>query len=202
MIDWFERTYQYLSHLDTAQIEKMLQQYSSLGPLPGVLLPMSEAVLSFLPLFVIVAGNASAYGLWPGFFYSWIGTVLGAVLVFWLARKFGRRFGAWIEKTFPKTERFFGWVERKGFTPLFLLYCFPFTPSLVVNITSGMSKIPFGTFLMAVMSGKAVMVLMMSYFGHDWQGFVAHPWRITLAAAVLLVLWYIGKKVEKMYQIR
>lgn len=202
MKDWIDQTYQFFVSLDIAQIERLLRHYSSFGPLPGILLPMAEAVLSFLPLFVIVAGNASAYGFWLGCLYSWIGTSLGSIIVFFLARKFGARFSGWITRKFPKTERFFQWIERKGFTPLFLLYCFPFTPSLLVNITSGMSTVPFKTFLTAVLSGKAVMVLMISYVGHDWKGFIAQPWRILAAAVFLAVLWYVGKKIEKRYLIQ
>lgn len=89
MLDWLERTYHYLSQLDMEQIQALLEKYSSLGPIPGIALPMVEALLPFLPLFIIVAGNASAYGLWLGFIYSWLGTVAGALIVFLIARRFG-----------------------------------------------------------------------------------------------------------------
>lgn len=196
MIEWLKQVYHYLTNLNIAQIEELLQSYSSLGPLPGILLPLIESIFAFLPLFVIVAANASAYGFWLGFFYSWVGTSLGAVLVFAIARKFGNRYRNFIVRKLPNTERLFDWIQQKGFTPLFILYCFPFTPSLVVNLASGMSRVPTGTFIIAVMSGKAVMVFMMSYVGYDWKGLIYHPWRLIAVIIFLLILWFIGKKIE------
>lgn len=198
----YKRLEEYWNNIDIAKIEALLREYSALGPLPGILLPMVESFLPFLPLFVIVAGNASAYGFALGFFYSWIGTSLGSVIVFLLARKFGGKFSHFILKKYPATERFFGWIERRGFTPLFLLYCFPFTPSFFINIASGMSTVRWSTFLPALMSGKAVMVFMLSYIGHDWKGLIAQPWRIPVVALCFFFLWFIGKKVEKHYQLR
>ncbi|GIP31877.1 TVP38/TMEM64 family protein [Paenibacillus sp. J2TS4] len=202
MIEWFERIYKFLSQLDMKQIQELLHDYSSLGPIPGIGLPAIEALLPFLPLFIIVAGNASAYGLWLGFLYSWIGTVIGACLIFLLARRFGGRFSRYIADKYPKADRFFSWIERKGFTPLFVMYCFPFTPSFFVNIAAGISTVPLRTYVASVLLGKSVMVFMMSFIGHDWQGLFYYPWRIVLVAAVLFILWYAGKRVEKRYQVR
>ncbi|MFD0869362.1 MULTISPECIES: TVP38/TMEM64 family protein [Paenibacillus] len=200
MLEWLEPIYQYLAQLDKNQIQEMLYRYSSLGPLPGIALPAAEALLPFLPLFIIVAGNASAYGLWLGFLYSWIGTVLGAFLVFIAARRFGGRFSRYVSNKYPKADRFFSWIERKGFTPLFLMYCFPFTPSFFVNLAAGISTVPVRIYLASVMLGKGVMVFMISFVGHDWQGFFAYPWRIVFVIAGLIILWYLGKRIEKRYQ--
>ncbi|CAH0119277.1 hypothetical protein PAE9249_01776 [Paenibacillus sp. CECT 9249] len=201
MANWFEQAYRFLTHLNMEQIELLLEKYSALGPIPGIALPAVEAFLPFLPLFIIVAGNASAYGLWLGFFYSWIGSALGSSLVFLLARRFGGRFSRYLSNKYPKAQRFFSWIERRGFTPLFVLYCLPFTPSFFVSIASGVSTVPKRIFFSAVVLGKAVMVFMMSFIGHDWQGFVSNPWRIVFVAAGLVLLWYVGKRVEKRYQI-
>ncbi|NRG43616.1 TVP38/TMEM64 family protein, partial [Bacillus sp. CRN 9] len=68
----------------------LIEEYRSFGPLPGILLPLLEAFLPFLPLFLFVMANANAFGLWLGFLYSWIGSVAGALLVFILIRKYGQ----------------------------------------------------------------------------------------------------------------
>ncbi|OPA76102.1 hypothetical protein BVG16_17955 [Paenibacillus selenitireducens] len=201
MAQWMEHTYHYVSQLDMQQIEALLEKYSALGPLPGILLPFLEAFLPFLPLFIIAAGNASAYGLGLGFLYSWIGSVLGALILFLLARRFGGRLNDYLSRKYPKAEHFFHWVEQRGFTPLFILYCFPFTPSFFINIASGMSRVPLGIFLSAIMLGKGVMIFLMSFVGHDWQGFASQPWRIIALVVGLIILWLGGKRVEKRFQI-
>ena len=48
---------------DYDYIMELLNNYESLGPLPGILLPFIEAFLPFLPLIVFVLANGAAYGL-------------------------------------------------------------------------------------------------------------------------------------------
>ena len=197
-LNW-DATISYLKNLTLEDIQELLDRYSALGPLPGILLPLLEALLPFLPLIVFVIANASAYGLWLGFFYSWIGVCVGATLVFLLARWFGRRYGDRIRRRFPKSGKFFTWMERRGFTPIFLLSCFPFSPSALVNISAGISKMQLHTFLTAIMLGKAVMIFILSYLGSDWRAMADEPWRFLVVAAVLVALWLGGKKLEARY---
>jgi len=189
----------YLKGLSQDDIQALLDRYSALGPLPGIALPLVEALLPFLPLVVFVFANALAYGMWAGFLYSWIGVCLGASLVFLLSRWFGRRYGDRIRRRFPKTERFFTWVEHRGFTPIFLLSCFPFTPSVLVNVSAGFSKMPLHTFMTAIMLGKAVMIFILSYLGADLQQIGGQPWRLAVVLAVLVLMWFGGKKLESRY---
>lgn len=72
------------SYLTQENILHFLEQYRDLGFLPGVLLPLLEAIIPVLPLFIIVAGNAAAYGFWLGALLSWLGAVLGSLVVFFL----------------------------------------------------------------------------------------------------------------------
>ncbi|MFC5531519.1 TVP38/TMEM64 family protein [Cohnella yongneupensis] len=177
-------------------INSLLHRYSELGPLPGIMLPLLEAFLPILPLVVFVVANASAYGMWFGFLYSWIGVSIGSLLVFMIARKLSVRYGDRIRLRFPKAQNFFDWVDRKGFTPIFILSCFPFSPSVLINIAAGMSKIPLHTFVTAVLLGKAVMIFTLSFLGHDLNAMVENPWRIVMAVAVLVLLWIGGRKLE------
>jgi len=189
----------YAKGMNLEDIKHLLKRYSEFGPLPGIVLPFLEALIPVLPLIVIVVANAAAYGMWLGFLYSWIGVTGGALVVFLIARRFGNRFGDRIRKRSPKSEKFFGYIERKGFTPIFLLACFPFSPSVIVNISSGMSRIPLHTFLIAMGLGKAVMVFILSFIGHDLQAMFDHPWRIVLAVSVIALLWLGGRKLESRY---
>ncbi|WP_195574500.1 TVP38/TMEM64 family protein [Paenibacillus sp. 1001270B_150601_E10] len=197
--DWFHQLIVTMKNLDMDQVQALLMKYSSLGPLPGILLPFIEAFMPFLPLIVFVLANAAAYGLWLGFLYSWIGCCAGAFCVFWMARLFRKRFSAWIQRKLPRSSRLFDWIERKGFTPIFLLLCFPFTPSFIINIIAGLSTVSFTTFMIAVLCGKSIMIFIIAFIGHDWQGFIHEPWRIALAVGVFGLLWIGGKKLEARY---
>jgi uncharacterized membrane protein YdjX (TVP38/TMEM64 family) len=177
-------------------IMSLIREYRALGPLPGILLTIIEAFLPFLPLFLFVMANASAFGLWLGFLYSWIGTCIGALLVFLLVRKYGqRRLLSFLPKH-PKVRTLMDWVERHGFGPLFLLLCFPFTPSAVVNIVAGLSKISTAQYMLAVCIGKMVMIFTISFIGYDIHSLITKPFRTVIVFLVIFILWYIGKRIE------
>lgn len=177
-------------------IMDLIQEYRSFGPLPGIVLPMIEAFLPFLPLVIFVMANASAFGLWLGFLFSWLGSCLGALLLFLVIRRYGqKRIFSFLSKH-PKVQKLMDWVDRHGFGPLFLLLCFPFTPSVVVNVVAAFSKISIYQYMLAVAIGKMVMIFTMSFVGYDLQSLVTQPYRTAIVFIVIFILWYVGKRIE------
>jgi len=178
-------------------IANLADQYRGLGPFIGVLFPFLEAYLSFLPLVAIVIANANAYGLWQGFLLSWIGTVTGSYTVFLLVRRFGYHPKFKFITGGKRIQKLIKWVDMRGLSPLFVLLCFPFTPSLLVNIVAGLSHIRKKYYLLALMVGKFCMILGMSILGYDLQDLITNPIKLIIAGAVIVFLWWIGKIVEK-----
>lgn len=177
-------------------IEQLVSSYREFGPLLGIGLPMIEAIIPALPLILFVMANAAAFGLGFGFLYSWIGSVLGALLVFTVIRRFGRsRFFSFVNKH-PKVRKAMTWIERKGFAPIFILFCFPFTPSALINVVAGLSRISKRQFVLALGLGKFVMIFVLSYIGHDLMSFIYNPIKTVIVAIAIFVLWYVGKKIE------
>lgn len=178
-------------------IIELTQSYRAFGPLIGFLLPFLEAFLPFLPLFVFVFANATAYGLWLGFLLSWLGSVAGAYAVFLIVRKYGQaRFMNYMTRH-EKVQKLIRWVERNGFGPLFLLLCFPFTPSALVNLVAALSNINRYYYLLTVMAGKLVMVFMISFVGYDIRALFTQPLRTAIVIAVIVILYVVGKIFEK-----
>jgi len=178
-------------------IVELTQSYRAFGPIIGFLLPFFEAFLPFLPLFVFVFANATAYGLWVGFLLSWSGSVVGAYAVFLVIRKYGRaRFMNFMTRH-EKVQKLIHWVERNGFGPLFLLLCLPFTPSALVNLVAGLSNIRKHYYLLTVMAGKFVMVFTISYVGYDLRALFTQPIRTAIVILVIVLLYIIGKILEK-----
>ena len=184
-------------------IQQLLNQYEGLGPLPGILLPFIEAFLPFLPLIVFVLGNAAAYGLLEGFLYSWIGASAGAIIVFYLIRKL--RNVKWVERKIisnKQVSRVTDWVERHGFGPLFLLLCFPFSPSAVIIVVAGLSKVSAQQFILAVLLGKTVMIFSISYVGSSIMEFAKNPMKTIVVLIGIGLFWGIGKYLERRLQNR
>ncbi|GIO21651.1 TVP38/TMEM64 family protein [Oceanobacillus sp. J11TS1] len=178
-------------------IRQLLEQYEGLGPLPGIALPFLEAFLPFLPLIVFVLGNAAAYGLFQGFLYSWLGASAGAVIVFLVIRRLGNTKLLKRVRHNRQVNKITNWVEKHGFGPLFLLLCFPFSPSSIINVVAGLSKISIYPFLLAVLLGKTVMIFSISYIGSSIMEFAQKPVRTILVGIGIVIFWIFGKYLEK-----
>lgn len=175
---------------------ELFETYRSLGPFFAITLPLLEAFLPFLPLVVFIVANVNSFGLWMGFFLSWIGACSGAIIVFFIMRKFrnGRFFRRLQDK--KSVKRLLTWIERRGFSPLFLILCFPFTPSAAINVVAGLSRVSYWQFILAVLAGKFVMIFIVSYIGQDLRALFTQPIRSIIVASVIFLLWFAGKKVE------
>ena len=199
-----------MNHLDfetcwalftSENIEEMMQTYATAGgPLVGIVLPFIEAFLPFLPLIVIAFANAAAFGLWKGFFYTWLGSVLGTILVFHFIRKFGRSRLEHIIHRYPKFQHGLDWIERHGFGPVFILLCFPFSPSILINIVGALSRMNYFQFVLAALFGKCVMIFTLSFIGSDITAMIAEPIKSVKLFILIGLVWMLGKWVEKKYQ--
>ncbi len=117
-----------------------------------------EAFLPILPLTGIVALNVYAYGFWWGYLLSYLGTIAGSTLLFFTIR---RLFMAPVHRMAQKSQRWRSIIEKiqkKGFTPSFLLYCFPFAPSFFVSAGAAITEVDTYKFLSALIMGKLVMI--------------------------------------------
>ncbi|MCZ0755392.1 TVP38/TMEM64 family protein [Anoxybacillus sp. J5B_2022] len=180
---------------------QLLEHYRSFGMLPGVIVTLLESFFPILPMFVLVMANAAAFGLWKGIMISWIGASLGSIFVFLLARKIGqKRFFRFLNRH-QKVRQLVSWVERHGFGPLFLLFCFPFTPSAIINVVAGLSRVSRQQFILAVLLGKMVMIFVISFIGYDLAALAKQPLRTVAVVVIVFLLWYAGKKVEAKFSL-
>jgi uncharacterized membrane protein YdjX (TVP38/TMEM64 family) len=92
------------------------------------------------------------------------------------------------------------WLERHGFGPLFLLMCFPFSPSSVINVVSGLSKISSQQFILAVIMGKSVMIFSIAFVGASIMEFAKNPVKTIVVGICIVLFWMIGKYIEKRLQ--
>lgn len=191
----------YLGSLnDWATVEflhRIIHSYESLGMLFGFFIPFLDSFLGFLPLWVIVGVNVSVFGFWPGFLISYVGSVLGTASVFLLLRKLGGNKVTNFLYRSNKKHPVLDWIDHSGFGPVFILFCFPFTPSFFTNIFAAVSKIRPIPYLCGISLGKLIMILIVSIIGHDIGSLLNHPIKTIYVLLAITALWYVGKLVEK-----
>ncbi|MBB6671566.1 TVP38/TMEM64 family protein [Cohnella nanjingensis] len=185
-----------LSSLTEDDLKLFLDRFRSLGPLPGILLTFLKSFVPPLPTVVIVGVNAAVYGLWLGFLYSWLGMIAGCLTTFLIIRRIGRHPYAerWAAK--PRVQRSMVWIRRNAFSYVFLLSLFPVGPFVVINIAAALARMPLRSFLIAILFGKAVMVLSVSFIGYDLGRFIRQPAELLYVLLFVAVSYVISKKLE------
>lgn len=173
----------------------LAKDYWILTMFVGLISCFIESFIPILPLIAIVSANALMFGLWGGILVSWIGSGLGTTALFLLVSKFNNN------KLFnklrnDKTEKAIKSMKKQGFKLLFIAYSCPFVPSFLVTITSAFCKREAINFIPAMLAGKFVMFLLISYPASDIQGFINNPIKIAIFVLLVFLSWTIGSKVN------
>lgn len=173
----------------------MAQDYWILTMLIGLMSCFVESFIPALPLIGIVTGNAILFGLLNGIIVSWIGSGLGTILLFLLTKKFKNSIHMERFKN-KKINKVIKWIYRQGFKVLFIAYCCPFVPGSLVTIASALSGKDIKNFAPAMLSGKFVMFLAVSYPASDLVGFIKNPIKIGVFILLVLLAWKVGNRVN------
>lgn len=178
---------------------ELINKYSELSEIIAVLLTLVEAFMPFLPLSLFVTINVMAFGFLKGFIYSLIGTCIGSISVFYLIRKYGRKF--FIDKIYKNTKvkNVFLWIKKEGFVPVFVLYTFPFTPSIIVCGLAAVADIDCKTYIYATLLGKTIMIFSMSFIGFNLSSFIQQPIRASILILITILISLIGKRYSSKY---
>jgi uncharacterized membrane protein YdjX (TVP38/TMEM64 family) len=134
------------------------------------------------------------------------GSLLGIMLLFWLARKGGEKYLD-SKASGPRAMRFRRWFERYGLVTVFIPALVPVVPlplKAFVLCAGGLGVRPL-TFLATVAAGRVPR-----YFGLAWvakslsedpRGWLAaHKWDFAIASAVLLVFSFAVVKIAERYR--
>lgn len=159
------------------------------GPMAIILIQVAFSILAPLPNSIPVLVAGSLYGTVPGALYAGIGSVLGAVICFWLARRFGRkavvRFVS--EKNLMRADNFF---EHHGFAAIFFARLIPFFSFDAVSYGSGLTDIDFWKFIAATTLGMIPGTLLYAFIGNQltFEMLVLFMAALVLASGLVLYI--------------
>ncbi|MET0293917.1 MAG: TVP38/TMEM64 family protein [Phenylobacterium sp.] len=157
------------------------------------------ALLAFVgvPQFVLIAAAVVAFGPWSGFAYSWIGTMVSAVVGFGV----GRAAGARTLESFSgdSVKQFIGLVGRNGFWASLIVRLVPSAPFIVVNMAAGVTPMRLRAFLAGTGIGIVPKIALTAFAGSSIAGAMRGDWarHLPMLAGVallwLVVGWYARK---------
>lgn len=182
-----------------SQLEEWFDAFRQFGYIPGFIMLYLRAIVPVLPLTLYVVLLIHAYGLFPGIIISWLGIVSGTFTVFLICKKFVNTIRMKKLKSRKSVQRLISFIDRQGLIPLFVLLCFPFTPNTLINIIASLSHIKIKYYFFVLVISKLISITILGVMGKEIFTIFTNPLRALIMIVLLVVLWFISKKVEKYF---
>jgi len=148
-------------------IEASQQRVLSWGAWGAVSYPLLFAACNILllPGGILAVGGGFFFGLWWGFFIVLVGNLVATAVSFALSRWIARR---WFQQKLSRnpTLRALGpAVERESWKIILLSQLHPLFPTSLLNYFYGLTRIPFGSYMLWASIGRAPGLFLYVYAG-------------------------------------
>lgn len=117
-----------------------------------------------LPAEMIALCAGAILGVVMGTLVVWTGAMIGAMLAFWLARRFGRTLAA-RHVSAERMSRFDRIFEAHGATGLLFVRLVPFIAFNLVNYAAGLTSVSWPVFIWTTALGILPMTVLATYAG-------------------------------------
>lgn len=172
-------------------IINLVNSSSMWGPLFACFLILIESILPVLPLFVFITVVFISYGTIIGFIVSWIFTILGCIMSYYLSKYLTSN---WIKTDNKKLKKLSKRINKITFSQLVILIAIPFTPAFLVNIAAGLSKMDIKKYISALAIGKLSLVAFWGFIGTSLVESLKDP-TILIKIVILVLIAYVLSKV-------
>lgn len=186
---------------DPERLAEMFEPYrASWLALPVVLVIFVVAELFLFPVLVLVFVCGLVFGPWLGSLYALTGSIVSAIVPFWIGRKLGRArlervCGAWVRKL-SKT------LEKRGILAVFLVRKVP-APFTLVNMICGASPVSLRDFTIGTLLGMGTGVLLITIVGGQLFDILKSPepgqiaFALAMLFAPLLVVFVVQRHLNR-----
>lgn len=156
------------------------------APLFSSLFIILEGIFAFLPMFIFTTINLLTMGNILGSIVSYCCTVAGCFLTFFLCRiGLNPIFQKYI-KNKSKLKKIMNIINKMSFSKLVLIISIPLTPSFLVNLAAGLSKMPKKKYFYALLFGKTIIIIFWGFLGTSLIDCLTNP--LMLIKVILMIL--------------
>lgn len=173
-----------------------------IGAFIGCFLIVIESMLPVLPLVAFITINFLVFGNLLGFVLSWIFTIIGCLLSYFIFKKgFGNKFERLTndKETLKKYKHLF---KNITLGQLVLILALPFTPAFMVNIAAGLVKMDFKKYFVALLIGKISLIYFWGYVGTSFIESFKNPIILIKILLLLLISYIITVIINKVLKIK
>lgn len=182
-----------LSELDAVSIRDWVLSFGAFSPLAYFLVVVAQVIVSPIPAGPVTLAGALVFGVWKGLALSMAGSVVGSVIVFAAARRWGKRLVLRLvgEATFGK---YAGRLDDKGWW-VFIILLVPLMPDDAVCALAGLSAVSFRRFVVLMFVGRLPGATLTVLLASEALGRSAVTWfAISLSLVALLTLGFVYRE--------
>jgi uncharacterized membrane protein YdjX (TVP38/TMEM64 family) len=196
LIRWWQPISDFLSNPE--QVRDWVEGLGAWGSLAIILLEILQALVAFIPGQAVEAVSGYLYGPIWGTMFAMTGIVIGSLITFSLARRFGRPLVVRLIGR-PSMDQLDDLVRRGGAPFFFLIWLFPLAPDDLACIAAGLTPMPTRKFLTLMILGRLPGIFVSVWVGANAERIDPILWVVLtiLIAIVALVLWRWGTQIQE-----
>lgn len=147
---------------DTYGMEHVLKENTSFAKFLFFLICFSQPIILPIPEAVTVPAGSAVFGSFIAAFLSFLGTVAGIVVMFFITRIGGQRLvSKWVkEKQLRKYQKY---VQRNETIILVLMFIVPILPDEIICVGAGISGVSFKRFFIIASISKFITSSVLAY---------------------------------------
>lgn len=140
-------------------MQKFIMGFGTAAGIIFILIQIIQVIIPVIPGGVSCVAGVIVFGAGMGFVYNYVGICIGSILVFLIAKHYGRPL---MVKMFDKKliDKYENWTEKNGrFTKLFALAIFlPVAPDDFLCYLAGTTRMKLKTFTAVILLGKPLSI--------------------------------------------
>ncbi|HIS12579.1 MAG TPA: TVP38/TMEM64 family protein [Candidatus Onthocola stercoravium] len=171
------------------------------GPLLGSLFIVLESIIPPLPLFVFITINFIAFGYVLGFIISWVCTIIGCLISYFLVKKFLRNFVVDKIKNVDLLTKCMNYIENLSLTKVTVILSIPFTPAFMMNIAAGLVNMNFKKFFIAILISKIFLVYFWGFVGTSLVESFQNPTSLITVVVMMVIAYVMSLVIKKVFKI-
>ncbi|MER0122384.1 TVP38/TMEM64 family protein [Streptococcus sp. ZJ93] len=149
-----------------------IKNHGAFGSLTYIFIQIIQVVFPIIPGGVTTVVGFLVFGHWWGFVVNYVGISIGSVILFWLARKYGKAFCLLFmtEETFYKYE---SKIDNKKSYEIFFILCMlsPVSPADVLVMITGLTSMSYRKFTTIILLCRPFSIVAYSFlwiYGGQW----------------------------------
>lgn len=138
-----------------------IRRLGLIAPIIFILLQITQVLIPIIPGGISAIVGVLVFGPILGFIYNYIGLIIGSIISYYLAKRYGINL---IRKIF-KESTINKYLNKDKFTKLFLIaIILPYFPDDLLCYIAGINNIKFKNFIIIILLGRPISLLFTSIF--------------------------------------